>query len=321
MTPPAPLNVPPALCEGDAISIVAPASSPKREAFDVAMANLTALGYRPKTYRYLCKPHGYLSGTDAERADELNQAFADPETTMVLAARGGYGCGRILDQVDFGLLADRPKIVSGYSDLTALHAAIQRRSGLVSFHGPNLVGGWGDDTSASQAERDAALALFSGQSGAGSELLPATDSMRSLSDGTAIGRLVGGNLAVLVSLVGTPDEPDFDGAILVVEDIGEAPYRIDRLLTQLRMAGVLDQIAGAVLGYFTDADPDGGPSAEAVLTEFLQPLGVPVAMGAPVGHEHPNFPLPFGARVILDVNGNGKGISLTLDQTVVASAR
>ncbi|MEO0531544.1 MAG: LD-carboxypeptidase [Planctomycetota bacterium] len=291
------LAVPPALRPGDGISIVAPASSPERKTFDAAIANLQRAGYRPKTYRDVCTPRGYLSGTDSERAEELNEAFADPDTSMVLAARGGYGCGRILDKIDFDLLKRRPKIVCGYSDLTALHAAIHRRCGLVSFHGPNLVAGLGDDAAETVDERHATFAMFRG--GPNEILLTAGDT---LSDGVAEGRLAGGNAAVLLSVLGTPYEPDLSGAILVLEDVGEAPYRIDRLLTQLRLSGVFDRLAGLVLGYFTEATLTDGPTVEQVAAEFLEPLNVPVVAGAPFGHEHPNMPLPLGARVRLDAD-------------------
>lgn len=296
-----PLAIPPALKPGDAISIVAPASSPKRDRFEAAMANLAAMGYRPKTYRDFCTPHGYLSGTDDERVAELEAAFRDPETTMVLAVRGGYGCGRIVDRVDFSLLASRPKIVCGYSDLTALHAAIQRRCGLVSFHGPNLVAGLGAGEEENAAETASSFAMFRGVSV--SQLTGSFQSgIKTLSPGVATGHLIGGNLAVLMGLLSTQDEPDFDRAILMIEDTGEAPYRVDRLLTQLRTSGRLGKIAGAVLGYFSDYDKDDRPAADEVLAEFFGPLGVPVIAGAPFGHEHPNLPLPMGATVRLDAD-------------------
>lgn len=295
------LAIPPALKLGDAISIVAPASSPKRDRFEAAMANLAAMGYRPKTYRDFCTPHGYLSGTDDERVAELEAAFRDSETTMVLAVRGGYGCGRIVDRIDFGLLASRPKIVCGYSDLTALHAAIQRRCGLVSFHGPNLVAGLGAGEEENAAETASSFAMFRGVSV--SQLTGSFQSgIKTLSPGVATGHLIGGNLAVLMGLLSTQNEPDFDRAILMIEDTGEAPYRVDRLLTQLRTSGRLGKIAGAVLGYFSDYDKDARPTADEVLAEFFGPLGVPAIAGAPFGHEHPNLPLPMGATVRLDAD-------------------
>lgn len=312
---PTPLAVPPALKPGDGISVVAPASSPKRKRFEAAMENLAAAGYRPKVYRDLCDSAGYLSGTDAERADELEQAFRDPETTMVLAARGGYGCGRILDRVDFSPLAERPKIVCGYSDLTALHAAIQKRCGLVSFHAPNLVDGLGDTDAETVIERDACDALFAGRWGAGTNLLAADADATALVGGHAVGRLIGGNLAVFGSLLGTPDQPDFAGAVMLLEDVHESPHRIDRMLNQLRISGLLSGLAGAVLGYFSDSGKDSRQAVESVLRGYFEPLGIPVLWKARIGHEHPNLPLPLGTQVRLEAGSAG----LWLTEPVVRS--
>lgn len=312
MSQPKPLTLPPALKPGDGISIVAPASPPKQRQFDSGFAALAAIGYRPKTYRDFCCRETYLAGTDAERIEELETAFRDPETTMVLAVRGGYGCGRIVDRVDFRLLAQRPKIVCGYSDLTALHAAIQLRAGLVSFHGPNLVSGLGDTDPDTADERAATWSLLQGGFAVGDTLASRSDGYERFASGVAEGPLVGGNLAVLGSLLGTPDAPDFRGAILVLEDTGESAYRIDRLLTQLRQTGALGQLGGIVLGYFSKTD--GHEKAEAVLRSELQSLGIPVLASMPVGHEHPNYPLPLGARVRLDADRG----SLELAQTVVS---
>lgn len=312
MSQPTPLAIPPALKAGAGISIVAPASPPKQQAFESGLAALSAIGYRPKTYRDFCCRESYLAGTDAERIEELETAFRDPDTTMVLAVRGGYGCGRILDRVDFRLLAQRPKIVCGYSDLTALHAAIQRRAGLISFHGPNLIDGLGDTDPATADERVATWSLLQGGFAAGDALANRNDDYDRLTGGVAEGPLVGGNLAVLGSLLGTPDAPDFRGAILVLEDTGESAYRIDRLLTQMRQTGALGQLGGIVLGHFSKTD--GHEKAEAVLRSELQSFGIPVLAGLPVGHEHPNYPLPLGGRVRLDAD---RGL-LELAQNVVS---
>ena len=310
-SPTAAFAAPPALKPGDGVSIVAPASSPRQATFESAMAAFTAAGYGPKVYRDFCDAGGYLAGSDAERIDELEAAFRDPETSMVLAVRGGYGCGRILDGVDFDLLGSRPKIVCGYSDLTALHAAVQHRTGLLSFHGPNLAFGLGGSGESTEAERRATLELLTGMSGPGTNLLGTEASVEPITAGVAEGRLAGGNLAVLMSLVGTPWEPELDGSILLLEDTGESTYRIDRLLTQLADSGRLAKIAGAVLGYFSKTGD--GPPVDAVLREFFEPLGIPVVTGAAVGHEHPNLPMPLGARVRLDAS-NGR---LELLQPVV----
>ncbi|MEN0111844.1 MAG: LD-carboxypeptidase [Planctomycetota bacterium] len=310
------LQPPPAVLPGDGVSIVAPASSPEPATLEAAIAGLTAAGFCPKTYRDLCSPVGYLSGADDDRAAELNEAFTDPDTTVVLAARGGYGVGRILDRIDFGLLSARPKVVCGYSDITALHAAVQRRCGLVSLHGPNLVDGWGDVSVDTLAERQAIHALLTHATQPGRELIADRSvAPQALVGGAAEGRLVGGNLAVLVSLVGTPWEPDFDGAILAIEDVGESAYRVDRLLNQLRTAGRLERVAGVVTGYFTGGDSAEAPSIEEVLAEYLTPLGVPVLAKGPFGHEHPNLPLPMGAAVRLDADAG----SLVTRDPIVAS--
>jgi muramoyltetrapeptide carboxypeptidase len=307
--------LPPALVAGAAISVVAPASSPNPGAFAVACERLAQLGFRAKTYRELCEPLGYLAGNDWDRAHELEAAIADPETSMILAVRGGYGVARMLPHIDLTGLARRPKIVCGYSDLTALHAAIQHRTGLVSFHGPNLVNGLGGDAAETAVEVAGLMALVTGEGGEGWSLCPASAAaaLRCVSPGSAEGPLVGGNLSVLAAMVGTPDEPAYDGAILFLEDTGEAPYRIDRMLTQLLSGGRLDRVAGIVLGYFSDPGETGRPDAGEVLAERLAPLGTPLLAGFPAGHEHPNLPLPMGAIVRLDA---GEG-SLTLTCPVV----
>ncbi|MEO1497144.1 MAG: LD-carboxypeptidase [Planctomycetota bacterium] len=309
-------RLPPPLRPGDGVSLVAPASSPSAKEFQRAVETLADAGYRPKTYRDVCDAHGYLAGTDDERVADLEAAFADPETRLVLAVRGGYGVARILDRVDFGLLSANPKLVCGYSDLTALHAAVVSRCGLPAIHGPNLMAGIGDTSDAATHERRQWTRLASGELSTGGALLPAelASTTRTVTPGAATGPLVGGNLAVLVSLLATRDQPSFDGAILLLEDTGEAPYRIDRLLTQMRVSGLLGRLAGVVLGYFTDADPPS--EVDRLIDEFFAPLGVPVLARFPSGHEHPNLPLPIGARVELDATER----RITLRQAIVAVA-
>lgn len=316
MTTPPLLTAPPALQPGDAISIIAPASPPSAEACAAAIEKLAAAGYQPRTYRDLCSRDGYLAGSDEDRAAELNQAFADPETRMVLAVRGGYGAPRLLDRVDFALLKDQPKIVCGYSDITALHAAIQTQCGLISFLGPNLMDGLGSDSAATEVEREAFYSLATGAIGEGDSLsqTQSTNPARTLHGGVAQGRLVGGNFAVFMGLIGAPYVPDLTGSVLFIEDTGEAPYRFDRMLTQLRLAGVLDKLAGVVCGYLTKCTDDEGPSVDEVLEEFLKSLGIPVLTGFPAGHEHPNLPLPMGALVEIDATAR----TLRLAQAVVS---
>lgn len=320
MSDPTPLlKFPPRLAPGDAISVVAPASSPDRIRYESSLTILSKAGYVVKTYRDLTQPRGYLSGTDEARVAEMNEALADPATKMVLAVRGGYGVGRILDEIDFSLLIDQPKIVCGYSDLTALHAGVQRYANLISIHGPNLIDGFGEVRHVVDDEKQAFHRLVDFDQPKSSEdfdLLQGADKskLETYVVGEATGRLVGGNLAVLTALIGTKFEPDFKDGILFLEDIGEPLYRIDRMLTQLFQAGACDQLKGVVLGHFTDCQSEGAEQAnrlKSLFESFFLPLHLPVLAGFPAGHEHPNLPLPMGALVHL----NTKSQTLKIAQT------
>jgi len=224
---------------------------------------------------------GYLAGNDDRREQELARALSDPACRAVFCARGGYGLLRILDRL--GALGDKP--VVGFSDVTALHAWLYGR-GLASVHGPN-VGGLG------QFARDAALFSLLEDTAPP----PPLAGLRPIARGEAQGRLVGGNLSLLSHLCGTPYMPDLKGAVLLIEDCNEQPYRIDRMLTQLRLAGVLARLCGVACGEFTDCG-----DADAVLAERLGDLGIPVVAGLPVGHGERNQALPHGTRVRLSAD-------------------
>lgn len=311
-----PQRLPRPLREGHAISLVAPASPPKPQAYQAAIEAIERAGYTPKTYRDVCDASGYLAGADEVRIEELHAAFADPTTRLILSVRGGYGAGRIVDRLDFDLLTANPKLVCGYSDISSLHAAVQSHTGLPSIHGPNLIDGVGDTSDIALGEREQWRRLVSGELGIGGELLPAAfaENTKTLVGGVATGKLIGGNLAGLATLLATSEEPSFDGALLFLEDVGEAPYRLDRMLTQLRVSGRLAKVAGIVTGYFSELGADAESEVSRLLDEFLTPLGVPVLSGFPAGHEHPNLPLPFGATAELDASAR----RLTLRQAIVA---
>jgi muramoyltetrapeptide carboxypeptidase len=289
----------PRLQPNDLIGLVAPASATEPELAASAIANLEALGYRTRIFGELATHHGYLSASDIERAAQFQRAIEDPEVKLVLAVRGGYGVGRMLEHLDFTPLRWAPKLIAGFSDITALHAAVWKTCGLITFHSPNAVDGFangrGDD-----ASRAALIRALSGEPleyicTGGTALVP----------GVARGRMLGGNAAIVAALVGTPWELDLRGAILFLEDVGEAPYRIDRMLWQLRAAGCMSDLAGVVLGHFTDCTDRPGkvtPTVSEVLTEYLTPLGVPVLANFPSGHEYPNFAWPHGALVELDAS-------------------
>jgi muramoyltetrapeptide carboxypeptidase len=239
-------------------------------------------------------------------------AFADSETAAVWCARGGYGVVRLLDRIDFDVIRLNPKIFVGFSDISALHVAIRQRTGLITFHGPDLQDGFGqlDDMPAANEAALWRMIRADRQPEAESTYSYGTALMndvklRTIHGGVATGRLIGGNLAVLCGLMGTPFELETTGRILFLEDVSERLYRIDRCLSQLRLAGKLRGLAGVLLGSFSY---DAGDKAEsptdvaALMTESFTPLGVPVLAGFPAGHERINLTLPIGGHVKLDAD-------------------
>jgi len=235
---------------------------------------------------------GYFAGSDARRAAELRAAIEDDSVDAIVAARGGYGATRLLSQLDPALVARHPKLLVGFSDVTALHA-LWTRAGVGSIHAP-VVAGLGRANPA-QVER---------WQRAVEGVLPATlHDLSVIAPGCARGPLLGGNLTVLTALMGTPFFPTLDGCVLFLEDIGERPYRVDRMLTTWHQAGVLDRVSGIALGAFVDATPGpDGVRVEQVLQERLAGLGIPVLSGVPSGHVEDNLELPLGANVALDAD-------------------
>jgi muramoyltetrapeptide carboxypeptidase len=301
-----------ALRRGDTIGIVAPAGPVDRQRIDRAITRLHQRGFHTKTYGDIYRSAGYLAGDDSTRAAELMAAFADPHSAAVWCARGGYGTLRLLHRLDFDLVRSHPKPFIGFSDITALHIALVQRTGLIAFHGPNLQDGFGksDDMPPpnEKALWRALLADSQQQSRSGYEFDTSNldnVNLRPLSSGVASGPLVGGNLAVLAGLMGTPLEIETTGRILFLEDVSERLYRLDRYLAQLRLAGKLQAAAGVLLGSFSYEEgeqPESPLAVDALLEEYFQPLGVPVLAGFPAGHAQYNFTLPMGATVKLDTN-------------------
>ena len=292
---------PPALPPHARIALVAPAGPLAGGAVDRALARIRGWGWEPLEGEHARRRHGYLAGSDDQRATDLNAALRDPHNDAIWFLRGGYGTMRILDRIDWRALLDRPRPVIGFSDITAVHLGIQQH-GLVSFHGPHPA----VPELPAYAERGIHR-MLTDPSPLGPIPFPpgGPDRAHAVVGGSAEGALIGGNLSLLAATVGTPYEIRARGAILFLEEVGEPAYRVDRLLSQLRLAGVLDGIAGVAVGAISDSpdDPDDGlPAPADLLLDRLGELGIPVAFGFPFGHVPDNWTLPMGVRARLDAD-------------------
>ena len=282
---------------GSRVALVSP-SGPLRDERDLerAIENTRSLGWEPVVGAHVLERDGYLAGSDEHRLADLNRFAADSSIDAVWCLRGGYGTMRLLDGLDLDAWRARPKPLIGYSDITALHAALNAGAGLVTYHGPTA------RAELTRFTRDSFERVVSrGASG----YAITGETMVCLRAGRARGRLVGGNLALVAALVGTPYAFDLDGAILVVEDVNEAVYRIDRMLMQLWLGGGLRRVAGIAFGRFTDipAEPsDAERPLDRVLGEFVDRCGVPAVGGLPVGHVPDHVTFPIGAVAELDAD-------------------
>lgn len=311
-TPASGLRPVPALPANGVIGVIAPAGPAPGRAAEVSTL-LMSRGYQPVVFPGTEQDTGYLAGADAVRLQDLHDAFSDRRIDAIICLRGGYGSARLLDRIDFGMIRANPKPLVGYSDITALHLAIARHAGLITFHGPMLSS---DLLVPKMDPTDASLFdMLSGRIGAGSWLPhPAGFPLVTLCPGQASGRLTGGNLAMIGSTLGTPYEIDTRDSILLIEDVGEPLYKIDRLLTQLRLAGKYRQLRGVLVG---DFDALSLQELSPLLLQEFGPLGIPVLAGWRSGHADPNLTLPHGARMTLDASGQ----RLRLDQAVVSGRR
>lgn len=306
---------------GMTVGLVTPASNvPEDQDLHTAMDLVRSLGFVAKPSANLFSRTQYLAGTDKERADDLNDMFADSEVDAIFCVRGGYGSGRLLRYLNYDTIAANPKIIMGYSDITAILNAIYLRTGLVTFHGP-IAGGNFSDYTYDQYRKVLIEPTSSTRIGEPPEfeispgVVDWENRLTGIVSGTAEGHLIGGNLSLMVTLLGTPFEPNFEGAILFLEDVSESPYSVDRMLTHLWMAGKLEQVAGIVLGKFSDDGYDSNTfSMEEVLRDRLEPLGIPTLRGAMIGHIEDKTVLPLGIRASLDVDAG----SLTLLEAAVS---
>jgi len=293
---------------GATVGVVAPSSMVAESMpVEIARESLEALGLRVRMGAYTRARYGYFSGRDEERADDVNEMFRDPEVDAVFALRGGWGAARILPLLDWEAIAANPKILLGYSDVTALLLAVHARTGLVTFHGPMGISRWTRfpvEHLRSVLFRAEAPTLAN-PTGADDTLVQTQNRIQTIRPGRARGRLLGGNLTVLSALVGSPYLPDWDGAILFLEDVDEAVYRVDRMLTHLRLAGVLDRIGGFVFGRCTGCNPGAGFGSltlEEVFRDHIAPLGIPAWTGAMIGHITDQWTVPVGAEAEIDAS-------------------
>ncbi len=283
---------PPALGPGDRVAVVAPAGACRREDLEPGLALLRELGLVPVLGEAVFERERFLAGSDSRRAAALMQAFADASVAGIICARGGYGSMRLLPLLDFEAIAGHPKPMVGFSDLSALLWAINARTGMICFHGPTVL----SLADADAATRESLRAVLFDPL----QLSLRLDAGRVLVSGKAQGRLCGGNLTTLTHLVGTAFRPSFEDGVVVLEDRAEAPYRIDRMLTQLRLAGVFDGTRAVVLGDFSDCGKQ--PDLDAVFRDRLADMGIPVTGGLAIGHGRRNLTLPMGLRVRLDTD-------------------
>lgn len=289
---------------GDTIGLIGPSGSIRTPgSLEKAVRLVEKMGFRVKLGKSCGQVYGYLSGTDELRAMDVNAMFLDDEVDAIFCVKGGYGTMRMLDLLDYEAIAAHPKIFLGYSDITAMHIAFLEKAGLAGFHGPMPVSCWVDGM-----DDFSTCSLLSCMMEYGSGRIlcnPAGYATQTIQPGQCEGLLVGGNLSLIDGLLGTPYELDTKGRILFIEDIGEKTYRLDHMLTHLRLAGKFDDCAGVVFGQFTDCPiefPDFGLSIEQIIQDIVAPCGKPIFSGLQAGHCMPSLTLPLGIHCRMDAD-------------------
>lgn len=305
-----PLLKPSRLKPGAIVGIISPASATfVQEELNIVLDAVRGLGLVPKLAPHVSDRYGYLAGSDRDRASDINQFFQDPQIAALLPIRGGWGCSRILPYLDYEVIRQNPKIIIGFSDITALILGINARTQLVTFHGPHGLTSW--RTSQTEYFRRVlfageAITIANPKDGDDSDrLMQVKNRIQTITPGIAKGKLIGGNLSVLSGIVGSPYLPNMAGAILFLEDTGENIYRLDRLMTHLKIAGVFDKLAGFIFGQCPGCTPDadyGSLTLEEVVWGHIQSLKIPAYYGAAIGHVENIVTLPIGLDVEIDAN-------------------
>ncbi len=300
-------KLPKRLKKGDTVGIIAPSSPPNQENLQKALPFLEELGLKIKLGKSVDAAHGYLAGTDEERLADLHAMFEDPEVAGIICAGGGFGAARYADKIDYAMIMENPKVFWGYSDITFLHTALGEYAEMVTFHGPMLASDVGKPEFHERSGRMFGQLFEPFELHYTEEVAP----LETLVGGVAQGELVGGNLSLIRSAIGTKFDLDVKGKILLIEDIDEEPYEVDEMLNQLRMARKFDEAAGIVIGDFKNASPKKRkPSLtlDQVFNDYFSDLKIPVVKGFKIGHCEPHFSVPLGALARLD--GDAKTLTI-----------
>jgi len=297
---------------GDTIGIISPGSPVEEEKMYAGIACIERHGYKTRIGRHALGESGYLAGPDEQRLDDLHEMFAAPDVKAVFLSRGGYGTGRLLKLIDYSLIRGNPKILVGYSDATALQWALLRQASLITFSGPMVVPDFGIK-SINEVSTNHCWLLLSGNGEAGRLSEYADTQLEIIYPGSASGPILCGCLSLITSIVGTQFCPEFDGVILVIEEIGEEPYRLDRAINTLELHGVFEKISGLVLGKFVDCEAERPRERHISIREIVLPLvrkyNIPTLMNFPYGHISGKITIPIGAQAV--INTSNLSFSLT----------
>ncbi len=302
-----PIIKPPRLKPGDTVGLVCPAAPAySKQTVEVIAESMQALGFKVKYGKRMWERYGYLAGKDDERAADINEMFADRSVQGIVCVHGGWGCARLLPLLDYDMIRKNPKVLLGYSDVTALLLGIYSQTGLVTFHGPVGAVSWNEFTVSylRKVLMNGEAVLYKNPKVIGDNLTQVADRIDVINPGKARGRLLGGNLTVLSHLLGTPYLPDWKGSLFFAEDVSEAPYRMDRMITQVKLAGILDEVNGFIFGKCTECDPGEGSygslTLEDLWNDHIRPSQKPAFAGAMIGHIRQKFTIPVGIEAEMD---------------------
>ncbi len=276
---------------GSSVALVAPASPFEADLYEKGVQILRTAGYTVIPGKNIFKKESYLAGTDLDRLQDLTEAVLDPKIEAIICIRGGYGSGRLLPQIPFSIFRRNPKLFIGHSDITFLHLGLMSRAGWITFHGPNLTG-----MGKAPQRAESVLKVLSGEASYEWSL----DRGQVIRPGAAEGRVLGGNLSCLTRLIGTPYMPDMTGALLLIEDYGEALYRLDRMMNHLKLAEILPLLGAILLGEFAGCAESNDICR--MVMDHASEYGFPVVRGLPFGHGSRNEVIPFGAPFVLDTD-------------------